>query len=307
VMGKFTCLFRVVGSLGGILFNGWILGLSEMHSAAIYVVSGALYLVAFLLLVWRVREGEYPPPESVSPSGSRFGVVKGYVRECFSLPFYLKLFGINALFYSAWVPFNTFVIFYATKNLAMSRDRFGKILALGQLLSIPVFLVLGPIVDRFHPLRIVCLGFLTMCVTAAVSFFFTHGEHSFFIVMITLIIAQGIYAGGNASMLPRLLPRERYGQFCSANAMFNAVATIAAPYLCGMLLDVTKDYRWVFLWCAVWSAAGATITFAVLLHWKRLGGDSHYVPPVPMSELSARGFAPIPVPNPATGESTTSV
>jgi Na+/melibiose symporter-like transporter len=279
VMGKFTCLFRVVGALGGIVFNRWILGYSEKHSAAIYVGTGVLYLIAFLLLVWRVREGEYPPPEPVAENGSRLGVIKVYVRECFSLPFYLKLFGINALFFSAWVPFNTFVIFYATNNLSMSRDAFGKVLSWGQMLSIPIFFVFGPIVDRFHPLRIVLAGFLTMCVTGVLSFFFTRDTHSFLIVMIALCVAQAVFAAGNLSMLPRLLPRQRYGQFCSANAMFNATATILAPYLCGLLLDLTKDYRWVFLWLSVFAGAGAFITFMVLRHWKLLGGDAKYVPP----------------------------
>lgn len=283
VMGTFTCWFRVVGAIAGICFNGWILGYSEKHSAAIYVGTGVLYLAAFLLLVWRVREGEYPPPEPLAAKQSRIGVIKGYVRECFSLPFYLKLFGINALFYSAWVPFNTFVIFYATNNLKMSRDAFGKILAIGQGIIIPMFFVLGPIVDRLHPLRVVLAGFVVMCVTGFLSFFFTHDAHSFLIVMVTFSIAQGVYAGGNASMLPRLLPRERYGQFCSANAMFNALATILAPYLCGLLLDVMKnDYRWTFMWCAVWSGAGALITYIVLRHWKALGGDEYYIPPTPM-------------------------
>jgi MFS family permease len=283
VMGTFTCLFRVVGAIAGIIFNRWILGYSEKHSGAIYIGTGLLYLAAFLLLVWRVREGEYPPPEPLAKRGGRLSVATGYLRECFSMPFYLKLFGINSLFYVCWIPFNTFVIFYAMTNLGMSRDAFGKILAWGGMVTIPLFFVLGPIVDRFHPLRVVLTGFVTMCITGALSFVFMHNAHSFLIVMITYMVASGVYFGGNASLLPRLLPRERYGQFCSANAMVNATAMIVAPYLCGLLLDVMKDYRWVFLWASVWSGAGAMITFIVLRHWKRLGGDASYVPPAPPS------------------------
>jgi MFS-type transporter involved in bile tolerance (Atg22 family) len=177
------------------------------------------------------------------------------------------------------VPFNTFVIFYAMKNLGESRGDFGKVLAWGGTVTLPLFLVLGPIVDRFHPLRVVLTGFVTMCIAGAFSFVFMHDGHSFLIVMITFMVAQGVYAGGNASLLPRLLPRERYGQFCSANAMINATAMVVAPYLCGVLLDVTKDYRWVFLWASVWAGAGALITYIVLRHWKALGGDAFYIPP----------------------------
>ncbi|HTL27829.1 MAG TPA: MFS transporter [Tepidisphaeraceae bacterium] len=293
VMGKFTCLFRVVGSLGGIVFNRWILGWSETHSGAVYVSTGLLYLVAFLLLVWRVREGEYPAPEPIAAKGNRFGAIKVYMRECFSMPFYLKLFSINALFYTCWVPFNTFVIFYATNNLAMSRDGFGKVISWGQMLSIPLFFALGPIVDRFHPLRVVLAGFLMICAAGVLSFFFSGGPQSFLVVMLMFSVAQAIFAGGNASMLPRLLPRQSYGQFCSANAMFNALATVVAPFLCGALLDAAKDYRWVFLWASVFAGTGAFMTLMVLRHWKRLGGDAHYVPPSPAVVSSGAQAQPV--------------
>ncbi len=298
VMGKFTCLFRVVGSLGTIVFNRWILGYSERYSGVIYVGTGVLYLTAFLLLVWRVREGSYPPPEALSPRGNGgnarwFGAIRTYLRECFSMPFYLKLFSINALFWCAWGPFHTFVIFYAQNNLGMSRDDFGKVIAWGTTLSIPLFFALGPIVDRFHPLRVVLAGFVTMLAAALCSFFFVHGQTSFLIFMIAYTVASSVYWGGNASLMPRLLPRERYGQFCSANAMFAACAMVAAPFCAGLLLDAMKDYRWIFLWSATFAAGGAVTVLLVIRHWKALGGDKAYVPPLPRVNESpaAGGFA----------------
>lgn len=283
LMGKFTCLFRVVGACGGIVFNRWILGYAEHHAGAIYVGTGLMYMTAFLLLVWRVREGGYPPPEPVAARGGGKGgplaAVRGYVTECFSVPFYLKLYAVGACYWVATVPFTTFVVFYATKTLGMDLDGFGKILSWTGIATLPLFFVLGPLVDRFHPLRVVIVGLVATAAAAGLSFVFVHDARSFLTCMVAYFVATAVYMGGSASMLPRLLPRERYGQFCSANAMATAVGLVVAPWACGAFLDVAADYRYVFVWASCWAAVGAVAAVAVYRHWRRLGGDQSYVPP----------------------------
>jgi hypothetical protein len=59
-MGTFIGLFRAVGAIGGFVFHRWIFGHAETHTTWIYVGCAALYALAFFLLIWRVREGEYP-------------------------------------------------------------------------------------------------------------------------------------------------------------------------------------------------------------------------------------------------------
>lgn len=279
VMGKFTCLFRVVGAVGGIVFNWWMLGYADIHSRAIYVGAGLLYLVAFLSLVRQVKEGEYPPPPPLAQRKSVLAAIKKYGQECFSKTFYQKLYAIAACFWAASIPFNTFVIFYATKTLGLKLEQFGAVLALAGMATIPLFFVMGPIIDRFHPIRTAFLGLSLMAASAMCGFLFVHDYSTFRFWILIFLMANAVYIASNLSLLPRLLPRIRYGQFSSANAMVNAIALILAPLGCGFMLDKTGDWRYVFIWAAVWSVLGAIACFAVYVQWKNLGGDLHYSPP----------------------------
>lgn len=279
VMGKFACSFRIVGAVGAIVFNRWMLGYADTHARAIYVGSGLLYLAAFLMLVWQVKEGDYPLLQPLATKRNWLENIAGYGQECFSRVFYQKLYAISVCFWAAYIPFNTFVIFYATKTLHLSLEQFGKVFAWAWLASIPLYLLLGPLIDHFHPVRIVLVGLAATAIAAGCGFFLVHDYSTFRFWILAYILGASIYFAASSSLLPRLLPRIRYGQFSSANAMVNAVALVLAPLGCGFVLDKTGDWRYVFIWAAVWSVIGVIACFAVYVQWKSLGGDLQYSPP----------------------------
>jgi hypothetical protein len=93
-------------------------------------------------------------------------------------------------------------------------------------------------------------------------------------------VGQTLYYGAQISLLPRVLPREQYGQYCAANNTLCAVAKFGAPVLCGWLIvRLGGGYRINYLWSAACCFAGVIACLAVWAHWKRLGGDMSYVPP----------------------------
>lgn len=280
VMGRFTCLFRVVGAMGGVVFNRWILGYADHHSRAIYVGTGLVNLAAFMFLAWRVREGEYPPPPPRDSRSGSLGGLSNYFRESFSVPFYLKLFAAAALYNCAFQPTNTFIVFYATRGLGMSLGTFGKAYSWAALATVPLYFVLGPIIDYFHPLRVGLVGLGAMAITAFTALFFIHGPASFPWGFLFYSLSAALYWGANASMMPRLMPRDRYGQFCSANAMVGAIALVVAQSACGIYLQWMGSYRFIFLWAAIFSTAAAVMTGVVYKNWQALGGDESYAPPV---------------------------
>jgi MFS family permease len=85
--------------------------------------------------------------------------------------------------------------------------------------------------------------------------------------------------GAYLAILPRLLPRSKYGQFFTANQIFGFVGVALAPVLCGGLLEFVKDYRFVYVWCGTCTLGGFVMCSFLYRHWMRLGGDHGYRPP----------------------------
>jgi Na+/melibiose symporter-like transporter len=285
VMGKFVGCYRAVGALGAFVFHRYMFGHAETHTAWIYVISALLYAVAFLLLIWKVKEGEYPEPP---PKESLAKTTKAYFTECFSSPFYLKTYSLAFCFWSAVVPLWTFLVFFGTKpgqdmgyapTLGLSLDAFGQARGWCSLVQVPVFFLVGPLVDRFHPLRVGMVGMLLSSATFFANFFFVHSEGTFTFWLIVNFVAQAIYMGAYLAILPRLLPRSKYGQFFTANQIFGFAGVALAPVLCGGFLEGLKDYRFIYVWCGGCTLAGFVMCFFLYRHWKRLGGDEGYRPP----------------------------
>ena len=97
--------------------------------------------------------------------------------------------------------------------------------------------------------------------------------------LILNFIAQAIYMGAYLAILPRLLPREKYGQFFSANQIFGFAGVSLSPVLCGLLMQTLRDYRYIFVWCGACTLAGFFTSCLLYRRWMALGGDEHYQPP----------------------------
>lgn len=285
VMGRFVGCYRAVGALGAFVFHRFMFGHSETHTEMIYGIAAILYGVSFSLLIWKVKEGDYGPP----PTKQSFvKTTSSYFTECFSNPFYLKVYSLAFCFWSAIVPFWTFLVFFGTKpgqdlgyapTLGLSLESFGQIRGWCSLVQVPVFFLIGPLVDRFHPLRLGMAGMLLSSATFFANFIFVHDEASFTFWLITNFIAQAIYMGAYLAILPRLLPRQKYGQFFTANQIFGFAGVVLAPVLCGRLLETMKDYRFIHVWCGTCTLAGFFMCLFLYRHWHRLGGDAGYQPP----------------------------
>ncbi|MCX6945494.1 MAG: hypothetical protein NT173_12185 [Opitutales bacterium] len=88
-----------------------------------------------------------------------------------------------------------------------------------------------------------------------------------------------IHLGAGAALTPRMLPREKYGQFFSANQTFGYMSMIIAPPICGQLLGMVRDYRYLFIFCGVCTSLTLVALITLYFQWQRLGGDLHYTPP----------------------------
>jgi len=292
VIGKFYGLFRAIGALGNLAFSRWVFGSARAHTLGLYCAVGLIFASAFLLIVWRVKEGEYPPPPP-KKTGGGLGAMRTYCKECFTHPFYLNFYCLSFFFWSSLVPLN-FVVFFATaagkpgyaSTLGLSLQEFGQVKGWTYLIQIPVFFLIGPLIDRFHPLRVSIVGLFLTSVSYFTCFWLIHGGGSLLLWWGINQAALGVYLGAGAALTPRLLPREKYGQFFSAIQTFGFIPLIVFPYFFGLLLETIRDYRYLFIFCGLCTTLTFIASLTLYLQWKRLGGDENFTPPDVTASIS---------------------
>jgi len=291
-MGRFLGFFRVVGSLAGALFYFFLFRYAESHTSLIFFAVAVLYGTVFMLMCLNVKEGSYPPPEvTENRPAAHFST---FFRECFGYRIFRLVFAYSAISALA-VAVNTFMIFMAF-SLGLTLKDVGQIAgvagAVGMLLMYPM----GSLVDRHHPLRIMVAAQAGLCVVVAGQLIFLFHEFSpdvaFWIYAALAGVAIPINVANAAAALPmfmRIFPQDRFGQFCAANAMCGASASIVGGVLAGAFLGLMKSlctegtfyYRFIPLWSLFFTLLSVWALVRTYCEWKKLGGDSGYRPPLP--------------------------
>ena len=295
-LARFMALFRMVGTGAGASFNFFALKYANTHMKEIFLIAGLLYLVAFVMMCWKVKEGEYPPPPpNLDQRRGWSSTLKTYAVECFTHRFYWLFFVANTCFAMTWVS-GSYGVLAATRVVGLDLATFGKIGGACGIISLVLLYPAGIVADRFHPLRVLLISTVLQAMVAPLSITFLFTRHLFSDTT-ALWIFMGLcfsslpivtlHAASELPMFMKLLPQERYGQFCSANALIRSIGLMVGGLLCGFFLDAVKPfgtepdqcYRFVPVWNLTW--IGISGFFYYLLHreWLRLGGLHHYQPP----------------------------
>lgn len=293
-IGRFLGFFRVIGALAGALFNFFVFKYAESHAAMIFFGVALLFGVAFTFMCLKVKEGEYPPPEPIGDEKfSPFLYVKTFFQESFSHRLFLLVFACSAMV-GLGNAINTFTIFTAF-SIGLTKDDFGKVLGAAGFIGIFLLYPMGSLVDRFHPLRIMLaakIGFVLVVSLQLIFLFYDFSKPvAFWIYAATVGLAIPINVANASAYLPmymRLFPHERFGQFCAANAMCASFGTMAGGLLAGLFLKLMNSffpegdyyYRFVPAWNVIFMFLALLTTILVFREWKKLGGDSHYRPPI---------------------------
>ena len=279
LLGRFFALFRALSLLAGIFFNFWLLGKAEEHYMWVFIGIAALYGVGFMMMCLKVKEGEYEPPSDPEHARGFVGAAKLYFRECFTNPYYRWVFGAYTLCLFAFVPLNTFCLFYA-KSLNMSIDLYGKLSALTFLISFLLAYLLGMLSDRFHPLRMAIAVIGVYAAVMLLSGVLVTGVTSFAIAFVAHGVIAGAFYTGTASYGQMLFPKARFAQFNSALALLSAIGFTLAPPVIGKFLDSTGHaYRYTFFMGSAMAAIGMITTFMLYRKFMAMGGPERYQAP----------------------------
>jgi len=188
---------------------------------------------------------------------------------------------------------NTFLDFMAF-SIGLTLDDVGKIVGGAAFVGIFFMYPMGVLVDRFNPFRVMLVaqigGTLALASKLIFLFFDFPVSRAFWIYAMAAGVAIPMSVASTAASMPmlmRIFPRERFGQFCAANAMCGAVGTMLGGFLAGAFLDFMKSfsrsenfyYRYAPVWSVLFMALTLFATWLVFQEWKRLGGEKHYRTP----------------------------
>ncbi len=274
VMGRFQSMTKVVGMAATLIWNRYIFGQAEHHMKTVFLGTAGFCLVIYLLSTWQIKEGDYPPPDPHAKGGG-FAPVRAYFVECFSDPFYLWIFAAFALYNINGVS-NPVQFTYVHYDLGMDLETIGNINFWASLITIVLGLALGfgfgSLMDRLKPVRMIAPIYALWGLTKLSGFFFVHGPHTF-LAWLALNNICGFAVGVvQAAIIIEVFPREKLGQFCSANALSILFVTNTVSIFCAKFFDYLHNNRCAFLWQATFLFVGALAFVKVHANWKKRRG-----------------------------------
>jgi maltose/moltooligosaccharide transporter len=260
VLGRWTAMVRIVGFVAGFVWQFFFLGMADHHMKALCIGVSIFSLAVYLLSVWKVKEGGYAPVDRHVKGGPWFASIRAYFVENFSDSYFLWIFAGFAFASINWGT-GTYIGFYLRYNLGLDYDQMGKMNAWPGLVAVLLGYFFGVIADRLHPLRVFILSYFALGIIYVGAFLFIHDKWSYLIW--SCVIAIGQFANGitYGALLPQIFPREKFGQFCSANAACSAAVNLLLTVpIAWMFDDLHSSYRYAYL-IAAFSMIGAGAVF----------------------------------------------
>jgi maltose/moltooligosaccharide transporter len=315
LLARFMSWFRLIAMLSASLYQFCIFRFADTHTAAIFVGAALLYLVGFGLMCLNVREGKYPPPPPYvnGRSGLR-GAIASYGKECHSHSLYWYMWMATFIGSIGGAGAGAFGLLFL-KSIGLDNARIGYLNGTSNVAVAVLILGSGWLADRIHPIRVVRIGVilqLLLVLPASLIWIVWHPSPAM-AFWVSMAIALGLTAPVSAlvgvwdpPLLMRLFPRERYGQFCSANAIWRAAGGIIGGLLTGVFLDFIarrigreRAYLYIPVWQIIFAVPGLVLFLLMYNRWKHHGGDESYMPPM-VDATPSPATAASPLMEPAT-------
>lgn len=252
LLGRFNAGMRMLGSLGGILVNLVALRLFDGAPVLVFVSLAVIGFCGEMLMLFMVKEGEYPPPP---PKTSILKTVGGFLKEGFANRYIIFLWltmGMTALGGPVMgIYFNNFITNTET-GLGYSSTQLGYMGAIGTALSMVLILPAGWFVDRFGPKKIWMWGGSLVGLSNLSMYFFAQS-------FVSVTILYTIYATVNILMIATLLPvmysfmpKDKFGQLNGSNQIVTRLLQIFGATTLGALITfANEDFRVAFIFGGV--------------------------------------------------------
>ena len=277
LIGRFNSCFMVMGYGSGIFFNFAVRNYVSTHLPWVYTIVAAIVFIGLIGMALLVKEGTYPPVTETTHSPLKATFT--YLRECFgSNRFYWWFFIATASNEVSVLCRALYNVLFVTKDLQIAEAEYFKISGIAGILAVTTLLPLGWLVDWLRPLRVYILGMIFVIGSNLYAFFFCIDSTTYMIVALLLALAYCIQNSSNIPLFIEMLPKDRYGQFCSAQAIFRSVLTFAANFAAGEFI-LCFGYRYLFVWDMLFTLFALFCTFMLMRAYHAHGGPKHFVAP----------------------------
>lgn len=279
-LARYMAAFNIVAQGSGIIFGSWLIKFADGYLGWLFTGAALFYTASMILLVYGIREGDYPAAENTSMTRTPWGALKLYITECYSIPFYYCFFLAMALSDVSQVCRWMFNLLYAQKKLGLTLEEYGTVMSYGSITGLVCSLPFAWLSDRLHPMRFFAVSLLVVSATNAAAFFLVHDQRTFLAVSIAIEVVYAMQTVCSIPVFVTILPAANYGQFSSANALFRSIFLALGGLAGGALFDWIGDYQYIYAWDFVFTAISLGFFLLLYRNWQKRGGIDHYQAPV---------------------------
>ena len=296
VIARFLALFRVVGTGAAALYNFFVYQHALSHMRVIFVAAGLLYFVGFMMMCWRVKEGEYPPPPLRSDKDKGLvAKIRLYAKECLQQKLFILLY-LHIMMWTLASACGVYAVFL-NLSLGLTLKQLGMISGSVGVASALLTYPAGMLADRFHPVRLMVWVKLALVMMTPLNFIWLFTNYSpsvnFVIIVMMSILVLPLSLIYQAVLMPlnmRLFPREKFGQFCSFLAICGAMVGVVAGIVGGLFIDLMRRvfpdatygtdfcYRLIPAWSLFFLSCSLILLALLYKEWLRLGGEAYRAP-----------------------------
>jgi MFS family permease len=278
IIGRVFGGFRAVSLFAGIVFNYFLFGRAESLYVPILLGAAVIAFAALGLMCLKVKEGDYPAIPKAGGIRTFPREAASYFRECFGSSFYWLLFIAWAFGSTAWNPANFYSVLFS--STLVTPEHYANLVSLTFIVSFMLAYPLGILADRFHPIRVSMVALAFYCLATFWGGFCDRTALNFDITFVLHGVLSGCFLTASASLLLRLLPRQRFTQFASAAGIAVSLLTVLAAPIPGYIIGAVElDYRYVFLLSSVQAAVGFLAMAFLYRSFMARGGDTNFIPP----------------------------
>ena len=282
VVARMQAAMRVVSIASGMLFNHYVFPHIMTYRVVVCVSIGIFYSVAFLMMCWGVKEGEYPPPEP-KPKRTLWQILEnyiGYFRECLSVPIYrncLLIYVISACFGCA----GAFAMLFWKNTLHVGMQEMGDLNNWGMGVGLIASLIAGWACDKFNPFRVMIFVQIAQCLVNVFSFYYVHDYHTLFYAHLVGSFINTGFGIGMGTLTIFVFPKEKFAQFSTSTNVIPMGVCIVANFATGLFFDYVlhSNYQYMYIFFAIGTGLSVIPIIFVYRSWLLYGGLHHYQAP----------------------------